>query len=210
MERPSHIDINTHRSLLQRLPMIALAGSLQIAIAWLFTSGLVNHVIHIGGDGTIELAPIPKTEVPLAEPPKPTLKTPNKVTADLPNYNVAREPGDRTITATLPLSGNGTASTTTAVDRAPVSISSTHTAPPYPVVARRVGWEGKVTLRLTVLTDGHVGKAEVMASSGRGDLDDAARQWIMAHWIYKPALDHGTPAIGQAITTVTFSLENTP
>jgi protein TonB len=82
--------------------------------------------------------------------------------------------------------------------------------PPYPVIARRLGVEGKVTLRLTVLIDGHVGKAEVVTSSGREDLDQTAQAWIVAHWLYKPALDKGEPAVTQTLATVVFSLTNAP
>jgi protein TonB len=93
-------------------------------------------------------------------------------------------------------------------DRAPIGIASTHTVPPYPPIARRIGAEGKVTLRLTVTAEGRVSAAEVVTSSGRDDLDQTAQQWIMAHWIYKPALANGIPMVSRTLATVTFSLTN--
>ena len=92
--------------------------------------------------------------------------------------------------------------------RAPVSLTATHTVPPYPPIARRLGVEGKVTLRLTVSAEGRVSAAEIVTTSGRDDLDQTAEQWIMAHWFYKPALANGTPVASKARATVTFSLTN--
>jgi protein TonB len=103
--------------------------------------------------------------------------------------------GDRgnAIVTVPPDQGTGTtAGTATLVpDHAPVAIRATHTIPPHPPVALRMGVEGKVTLRLTVLPDGRVGQADIVASSGRPDLDESVQQWIVGHWTYKPALRDG-------------------
>jgi len=207
MERPSHIEMLSHQSKLQRLPVMALAVSLQIAIAWLFTAGLVSHVIHIG-DHTIDLRPIkPKEEPPSTAPPPPRPIKLAPVTADPPPFNIKRDDGDAGITPT-PLPSNGGTGTPAGADRAPVSVVSTHTTPPYPVVARRAGMEGNVTLRLTVLENGHVGEAQVAVSSGHALLDEAAQAWIVGHWVYKPALKDGAPVASHATALVTFSLEN--
>jgi TonB family protein len=209
MERPSHIIFDTHQSLSRRLPLLGVAASLQIAIFWLFTHGLGSGVIHaIIHD--IELQPFKEKvdTAPKLPPIKPHirehLETP---TATLPIFNTDRRPGGTGIT---PTSNNGDGGAITGPTRAAVSVAATHTVPPYPVIARRVGWEGQVTLRLTVLTDGHVGKAEVATSSGRVDLDQTAQAWIVSHWIYRPALDNGAPTVSQALATVVFSLNDTP
>lgn len=207
MERPSHIEMLAHQSPLQRLPILTLAISLQIAIAWLFTQGLVNNVIHLV-DHTIELTPFVEPKVKPLELPTPKLITPPKVIIDIPPLSFPREPSENTITATVTPTRTAPSGTGTGVDRAPVSIASTHTTPPYPVVARRAGMEGNVTLRLTVLADGHVGAAEVAVSSGHGILDEAAQAWIVGHWTYKPGLKDGAPAVSHATALVTFSLEN--
>jgi protein TonB len=92
--------------------------------------------------------------------------------------------------------------------RAAIGIASTHTLPPYPPVARRIGAEGKVTLNLTVTAEGRVAQADIVTSSGRDDLDQTAQQWIVAHWAYKPALENGVPAVSHTLATVTFNLIN--
>jgi TonB family protein len=48
--------------------------------------------------------------------------------------------------------------------------------PEYPVLARQQGWEGTVTLRLELLTDGTVGEVQVARSSGHAVLDNAAQE----------------------------------
>jgi hypothetical protein len=39
-------------------------------------------------------------------------------------------------------------------------------------------------------------------------LDEAARQWILTHWTYKPELKNGLAEIGHVMASVTFSLTN--
>jgi protein TonB len=158
----------------------------------------------------LEVSPLPEKqpETTLPPPPPPTLETPSQLTAVPPIFDTA--PGERpplTVEPRQPPAGTQTA-TLVMADRAPLSIVATHTVPPYPPIARRIGAEGKVMLRLTVTAEGRVGTAEVVTSSGRDDLDQAAQQWIMAHWIYKPALANGVPVVSKTLATVTFSLTN--
>ena len=93
-------------------------------------------------------------------------------------------------------------------DRAAMAVTETHTAPPYPTMARRLGAQGKVTLRLSVQADGRVAAAEVLSSSGRQDLDQAAAQWITGHWTYRPAIRNGAPAATQVTAAVNFNLND--
>jgi protein TonB len=208
MERPSHIDINPHQSLPHRLPLMGLAISLQIAVFWLISHGLVGQMIHVIS-GPIEVVRVHDPQIPPAAPPEPPMRTVTAPTVPVPVIAVDPAQNTTTITATVTPPA-GTTTTAAGPDRVLISIMPTHTVPPYPVIARRLGVEGKVTLRLTVLTDGHVGRAEVVTSSGREDLDQTAQAWIVAHWLYKPALDKGVPAVTQTLATVVFSLTNTP
>jgi len=76
-------------------------------------------------------------------------------------------------------------------DQAAAGIASTHTTPPYPLLARRLGEEGSLRLQLTISPQGIVTEAQVVRSSGYDDLDRAARDWVKAHWRYRPALRGG-------------------
>jgi protein TonB len=206
MERPSHIIFERHQPFSRRVPLFAMAISLQLAGFWLFSHGLATHVSAVIHD--IQFIPTAEKEVPPAKPPEPLLKKAEIPVAPQPIYTV--EQGSKTggiITTPMPpVTDNGGSKQQENIVHAAVGIVSTHTVPPYPPIARRIGAEGKVTLRMTVSAEGHVTQAEVVTSSGRDELDQTAQAWILAHWAYKPALENGVPVVSHVLATVTFSL----
>lgn len=62
--------------------------------------------------------------------------------------------------------------------------------PEYPEVAKRRGWEGKVTLKVFVHADGTVGEVRVAVSSGHEMLDEAALDAVR-RWRFVPAKRNG-------------------
>ncbi|HEX4636322.1 MAG TPA: energy transducer TonB [Rhizomicrobium sp.] len=209
MERPSHIHFDTQsHAFSRRLPLLGLALCLQASVVWLLAHELINRRVGDVLPRWIEVSPLPdkQPDNQLPPPPDPTLATPDHLTAVLPIFDTAS--GDRPPVHVEPRQANTQTATLMLPDRAPIGIASTHTVPPYPPIARRIGAQGKVTLRLTVTAEGRVSAAEVVTSSGRDDLDQTAQQWIMAHWIYKPALANGVPMVSRTLATVTFSLTN--
>ena len=206
MERPSHIIFERHQPVSRRVPLFAMAISLQLAGFWLFTHGLANHVSTIIHD--IQFIPTAEKEVPPAKPPEPLLKKAEIPVVPQPTYTVEQPSATGGITTTTlpPVIDNGGGKQQQTIVHPAVGIASTHTVPAYPPVARRIGAEGKVTLRLTVSAEGRVTKADVVSSSGRDELDQTAQAWILEHWTYKPALDNGVPVSSQVLATVTFSL----
>ena len=93
-------------------------------------------------------------------------------------------------------------------DSGPVGIASTHTTPPYPAVARRLGKEGTATLSISVSASGDVTDASVVSSSGNEELDQAAVEWVKSHWRYKAAIRNGQPAPSTIQAAVKFTLQN--
>jgi len=81
-------------------------------------------------------------------------------------------------------------------------------APPYPNAARLAGKEGTVRLRLIILENGRVAKAQIVESSGRRDLDEAAQRTILKEWKYRPAERAGLAVSVVEIVRVEFKLEN--
>jgi TonB family protein len=168
--------------------------------------------VHAGGIiDTLHFIPDRDTTKPKLPPPPPFKpEEAGQVKAVEPVFRTVPEQGDDhgiTTTSSRP-DDHLQQPPATGIDRAPAGVMATHTRPPYPLLAQRLGAVGKVTLRLTVLADGRVGQAEIVTSSGRSDLDDTARDWIIDHWTYKPALKDGQPATGQTLATVVFSLRN--
>jgi protein TonB len=210
MERPSHIIFDTQPHYYsRRLPLIGLAISMQLATLWLFAHGFSDYRFReLIPD--IQVIPVPKEENKEAtKPPEPVLTKPKPVIVDKPIIAFDPDPGGKGgIHADGEQKPTTVAVTPAVPDRGAISIASTHTVPPYPPIARRIGVEGKVTLRLTVSAEGKVIAAEVVSSSGRDDMDQTAQQWIMAHWAYRPALDNGVPVIGHVLASVNFSLIN--
>ena len=78
--------------------------------------------------------------------------------------------------------------------------------PPYPALARRRGYEGRVWLEMEVLASGKVGKIWVKESSGYEILDRSALKTIQ-DWRFIPARFGNIPVRSTVIVPVTFSLK---
>lgn len=63
-------------------------------------------------------------------------------------------------------------------------------APAYPLVARRMGWDGKVIVSVEVLANGVAGQVKVYQSSGHEALDNAALQAVRG-WKFVAARQAG-------------------
>ncbi len=83
----------------------------------------------------------------------------------------------------------------------------TNPPPPYPVTARRRGWEGKVLLRVEVSASGNVRNVVIEKSSGYTCLDEAAQQAVY-RWRFKPALQNGRPVPAQVKVPIHFNLKD--
>ena len=64
-------------------------------------------------------------------------------------------------------------------------------APPYPVLARRRGYEGLVLLEVLVTREGRVAELRVKKSSGYKVLDRAAVKAVK-NWLFEPGVKNGT------------------
>lgn len=208
MERPSHITFNRHLPWSRRAPFLAVAVSIQLAGFWLFTHGLATGVPTIIRD--FVFVATREKQMQAVKPPEPVLKKVESPVVPPPIFTTEQAPkgGGITTTTTPSISEAGSDKPQQSVIHAAVGITATHTVPPYPPIARRIGAEGKVTFRLTVSAEGRVIRAEVVTSSGRDELDQTAQTWILAHWAYKPALENGVPVASQILATVTFSLSD--
>ena len=79
--------------------------------------------------------------------------------------------------------------------------------PPYPMVARRMGYNGKVILNVEVLAEGKAGQVLLHQSSGYAILDNAALQTVKT-WKFSPAKRFGQPATQWFLVPIRFSLED--
>lgn len=219
MERPSHsISTLLSQSPGRRFGGLSFAVIAQLSFAAVLIGGIVDRIAR---DAPPPPLIVSKVDEQNSKAPPPPIKTqkPEVPTAALPVIDITAESSGPSITVVPPQPSQPPAQVVKSQppvppaampDRAATAITQTHTVPPYPTLARRLGAEGKVTLRLSVQADGSVARAEVVTSSGRQDLDQAASQWITAHWTYKPAIRDGVPAASEVLAAVQFNLSTSP
>jgi len=80
--------------------------------------------------------------------------------------------------------------------------------PGYPMVARRMGWQGKVVLNVEVLESGMPGQIKLHQSSGRDVLDNAAMQAVRG-WRFVPARKNGLVVAKWFLVPIPFILKDT-
>ena len=78
--------------------------------------------------------------------------------------------------------------------------------PDYPPIAKRMGEEGRVMLRVLVSDRGRPEKVDVQKSSGFARLDEAARQAAMRA-MFKPHLKDGRPVAVYALIPINFAIQ---
>jgi len=83
------------------------------------------------------------------------------------------------------------------------SINNPH--PPYPLVARKKGFEGKLILEVLVNEDGSVKSTSVKKSSGYKILDTVSRETV-EKWTFIPAKKKGQPVEDQIRVPIKFVL----
>lgn len=80
--------------------------------------------------------------------------------------------------------------------------------PQYPGMARKRGFEGKVILRVRVLSSGNPEELEIKNSSGYEILDEAALKAV-EKWKFKPATRGGKPVDSWVEIPIRFELRDT-
>jgi len=91
----------------------------------------------------------------------------------------------------------------------PPSSSAAHLhnpAPPYPVLSRRLGEQGRVLLRVRIEADGSASAAQVYGSSGFVRLDQAAQQAVL-RWRFVPGTRNGEAQAMWFLVPIQFVLE---
>lgn len=78
--------------------------------------------------------------------------------------------------------------------------------PPYPPLARRMGEEGKVILRVSVTPQGSAEAVEIRTSSGSSRLDEAAQKTVR-NWKFIPAKRGDVAVQSWVLVPIIFKLE---
>lgn len=140
--------------------------------------------------------PLPLVTAP-AEAPAP-FAAPPAPARDLPPIEAA----PRQVAAAAPA-----ASTALAVILPRFDAAYLQNPPPvYPALARRMGEQGRVLLRVLVTADGAAERVELKSSSGAQRLDRAAIEAVQ-HWRFVPARQGGQAVSAWVVVPISFSLE---
>ena len=187
----------------QRATGLAFAGLLQVALIFALVEGL-DIKVWPAPDNKMEgrIVVDKNTVKPPEAPPLPPISNPIPVDPIAPTIPIDEGDSSTRITTVL-----GPVAPTN-YDRMAEAVGATHTTPPYPPLALKLGEEGGLRLHLTISPQGIVTEAQVIRSSGYDDLDQAARNWIMAHWRYRPALRGGAAVASTSNVEVRFDLKN--
>lgn len=155
---------------------------------------------------------------PKAIPPKPViLKSEEPAPSRLVDPVQAETPQE----AKKPSTSSGLPSSSSSPTNAPVTESAAgqyegpklnadylhNPRPDYPAQAKRMGWEGRVVLRVEVLANGNAGAVSVAKSSGHELLDEAALEAVR-RWQFVPAKRDGTAVKSSVNVPITFNLKN--
>lgn len=97
------------------------------------------------------------------------------------------------------------------VPNGPISVTSLGyadaTPPPYPRDAARAGVQGTVLLKVLVDTDGTPMEVTVHQSSGNRSLDRGAREHVLKHWRFQPAVHGGNTVQAYGLVPIVFSMQ---
>ncbi|HEY5239756.1 MAG TPA: energy transducer TonB [Rhizomicrobium sp.] len=150
----------------------------------------------------------------LPEPPaKPSLPAPTPTmkeivdTVPLPPPINIEQTDPKTITVIKMPEPPSNPTETAAPSESASGIAETHTIPEYPVLSRRLGEQGSVLLHIALADDGRIDNVNILHSSGYARLDEAAREWVMRYWRYRPATDNGKPVASAVEASVVFNLK---
>jgi len=83
------------------------------------------------------------------------------------------------------------------------SINNPH--PPYPIIARKKGLQGRLLLSVSVGLDGSVKSVSIMRSSGHLILDKVSKKTIQ-NWVFTPAEKEGVAVKGNVEVPIRFVL----
>lgn len=97
------------------------------------------------------------------------------------------------------------------VSSGPISVSSlayvSAPPPPYPRDAVRTGAQGTVVLKILVDVDGMPLQVVVQESSGNRSLDRTARDHVLKHWRFQPAMRDGQSVQAYGLVPINFTMQ---
>jgi len=199
---------------------LAAALGLQAMIVYALIAGLTPQGVLVASSELVaRILDETKVQRVAPAPPIPILAAPQLPSAPLPEIRIRASAPPK-----YSISTAARAAPTITAPQAPVgagpaqpiptaigvqAVPGTHTAPPYPELARRLAEQGTVTIRIAITAGGAINDVAVLHSSGSARLDTAAVNWVKAHWKYRAASRRGVAVSSQVDAKIVFDLRNT-
>lgn len=207
MERPNHLHAagQTNSSKVTGLVIVIAIHVLAISglIAALNSASIMNKIKDI--QASVEAQKTPPKAPP---PPPPDLEKPPPPIAIVPEFTVETAPPPPPVTtvAKPPPPVVRAAPPPPPTDLRP--IMRTHTLPPYPTISQRLGEQGTTTMEVAIAIEGNVTDCKVTKSSGSERLDQAACEFVKAHWRWQPPTQEGKPVAVNTSVAVKWDLRD--
>jgi protein TonB len=198
-----------------RLLMVAGVALVHVLLLW-FWMAVPKATIPVPHEMSVSMMPVPVQVVPRAVPqaaPRVAAQAAPKTAPPLVNSDEPRLTAPAVPVAAKPATEVA----------APQQISAQHAQPDaepdykagylnnprpaYPMVARRMGWQGRVILNVEVLASGASGTVVVFHGSGHEVLDNAAMNTVKG-WRFTPARHAGRAVTQWFKVPIVFSLED--
>ena len=138
--------------------------------------------------------PRPVTHQPVSQSHPEPAPEPPSLTAETPAPAAVAAPATREIPPPAPLPLAAPTPPAAVIDPRFDAAYLDNPAPVYPALSRRLGEEGRVTLRVYVEAGGRANQVQIKTSSGSARLDQAAQEAV-SRWKFIPAR-RGTEAVG--------------
>ena len=191
--------------------MLVVFAHVLLVWSWAFTPGHVKSAYREMSI-SIEMLPPPQATVHkrvLPVKPESRIVEPDPIEPEL------AQPVSRQLTgqaSALPSSVMDNVTAVQSVEHGPPDSEPDYRAaylnnphPDYPMMARRMGWHGRVVLNVEVLANGLPGQVRVEDSSGREILDNAALQAVRG-WRFVAARKGGQAVAQRFLVPITFNL----
>lgn len=218
-----------HRPSIKKLSPLGLIVLLHIALLYALNSGLPSHTVQAMNTPREVFAsfiqpepapaPLPTPKPSVAKPktvpvvkqaPKPLPKPTVPTSEPAPQQQAEDTPAPALPSTAPPAATAPSAAPAAAIPAPPKLVSGVEYIrkpnPIYPPLAKRMGEEGKVVLRVLVNENGRPERVEIQKSSGSSRLDEAAKQGALDA-LFKPYMENGKPVAVYAIVPIDFSIQ---
>jgi protein TonB len=182
----------------ERIVVVGLVVLLHVAVFALYLLQPEAPAVMVN-EMSISFANVQMQQADVIPQPKPKPREPDPVPSEEPAVKEVAQPVQLEATPPSPV----------VLDAEPDYRADylNNPRPPYPMVARRMGYHGKVVLEVEVLAEGKAGEVKLHQSSGYDILDNAALQTVKT-WRFTPARRFGQAVTQRFLVPIKFSLED--